>query len=1364
MTNNCTNIINDVFEEIAINNTLELSKISENIDSNKEAIVYPSIEDIYDMDLNTLQYYKNKLLLENTEFTEQLLGFIEFEIKERNSINNIYNYFKNENIKDYVSYLDDKLISEFKTTNLNSTLTNINFNLEKTLLEEIDNHIDEKVEENKTLNINNNNSNCILNNKNYSNSSLPLIDIKNKIKKDKNLSSNILKKTIIENTEAFNNTNILNNCPTSIKSKSSNKYLNQNLPHLNNNISNINSKKDNRLEKATILSNKTNYINIESYRNGCKNNSLSYYNLNSKKKILDSQFKRNKASSSLGLKKTKNSLLDNGYTDNANIINKKIDDINNLANKSIKERLNSNSNVIKTNNDNGMIRTLNNTDINKSKIIYKVKNNSIKKNNSLDIIDNNNNNNNIKNNTIGYKLKFFNKKTSTTNAKSIVSLSQTSLERKKNYKVPNPNKNIIENNVIKLLPANNKKVVDNLIKNNVIIEDKISNSCFSIINSNSNTYHSVSESNLTLEITKMNSTFNIKNINKFDLEINLTNNFEIVSNKDFIIKTNQIHENSFSNKFNPILSSNIKHSGNCDNHNKENEEEEKDNFTFRIENSKIPQQVLNELDVKPSETIINNNIKNIKNFKIHKKYRLNYDSDSRQIIPNNNILNTSTRSINKNTEKTIDNIDNSFNKNTLNKSNNTNIINENINHSKSFYNNTTNTNNNQDDNKSNILKSRVFILNKETKKVNSTLNNFRKSNISNLNNNISNKELNKIKSKFNNNESKLFNNTTSNNFYKNINKSLPTLIPDLPNYLICFPTFKHLFNGFYLSNNIISNIKFDYLETMKDLCKSFNSLLEYENNNIISNKVNELSNTIVRSEGEVIKNRLKKLNDKLLLDQNDMSFDKMMMYKKILEMQKKDYCNKYIDTNNINNLNSNNKYYYRVVLSRPEVYDIVSYSMGIKAEWRELPHGLLLGNTWNVLWTYTYPKINQNKILGIQKVNHLIYNRTLARKDFLKKSIYRAKSISKKANSEFDIIPETYILGKEYMEFIDSFTKNANINPSSNIWIVKPSGKSRGKGIYLTNELSEVQPIDGHLVQKYINNPLLLDNKFKFDLRIYVLVTSVNPLEAFIYKEGFARVSNYEYTTSDLNNVIHLTNAAIQNKECKKKNNNNFEKEYGGSKISLEMLKNKIKNINLSSKYYKNNLSNRKNQCINWETIWEDIKQIVIKSLVASQFEMNYSPSNFELFGYDIIIDSNLECKLIEVNMSPSLERSNVLDDQIKLQLINDILNVLEVPSINHKGILEVLDRRIQMENRCNGEYSNTHYGQNYYKQLNSDLNIIFNFNYPRLYGQHPKDMGNFEILAPSKYCDYIIKIANNCEKDKYKIKENFIKYKNSII
>lgn len=65
---------------------------------------------------------------------------------------------------------------------------------------------------------------------------------------------------------------------------------------------------------------------------------------------------------------------------------------------------------------------------------------------------------------------------------------------------------------------------------------------------------------------------------------------------------------------------------------------------------------------------------------------------------------------------------------------------------------------------------------------------------------------------------------------------------------------------------------------------------------------------------------------------------------------------------------------------------------------------------------------------------------------------------------------------------------------------------------------------------RYIENPLLIGGK-KFDLRLYVLVTSFRPLKAYLFRLGFCRFCTVKYDTSvtELDNMyVHLTNVSVQ--------------------------------------------------------------------------------------------------------------------------------------------------------------------------------------------------------------------------------------------
>lgn len=106
-------------------------------------------------------------------------------------------------------------------------------------------------------------------------------------------------------------------------------------------------------------------------------------------------------------------------------------------------------------------------------------------------------------------------------------------------------------------------------------------------------------------------------------------------------------------------------------------------------------------------------------------------------------------------------------------------------------------------------------------------------------------------------------------------------------------------------------------------------------------------------------------------------------------------------------------------------------------------------------------------------------------------------------------------------------------------YIAKPDKGTQGQGIFLVKDLDDLY-VNGvresqncrknYIIQEYISNPLLLDNK-KFDFRLYVLITSVYPLIAYLNEEGLARLCTEDYedvSNDNLSNVyMHLTNYSL---------------------------------------------------------------------------------------------------------------------------------------------------------------------------------------------------------------------------------------------
>lgn len=136
--------------------------------------------------------------------------------------------------------------------------------------------------------------------------------------------------------------------------------------------------------------------------------------------------------------------------------------------------------------------------------------------------------------------------------------------------------------------------------------------------------------------------------------------------------------------------------------------------------------------------------------------------------------------------------------------------------------------------------------------------------------------------------------------------------------------------------------------------------------------------------------------------------------------------------------------------------------------------------------------------------------------------------VKTKFGKEFDVTPMTYIFPEDYNRFESDREEEEN----NVLYILKPVASSCGRGIKVIGKKTKLTKKEGYLASKYVCNPHLI-NGFKYDLRVYVLVTSYDPLRIYVYNDGLTRFATEKYTLNpnDLKKrFIHLTNFSVNKK------------------------------------------------------------------------------------------------------------------------------------------------------------------------------------------------------------------------------------------
>lgn len=157
---------------------------------------------------------------------------------------------------------------------------------------------------------------------------------------------------------------------------------------------------------------------------------------------------------------------------------------------------------------------------------------------------------------------------------------------------------------------------------------------------------------------------------------------------------------------------------------------------------------------------------------------------------------------------------------------------------------------------------------------------------------------------------------------------------------------------------------------------------------------------------------------------------------------------------------------------------------------------------WSVLWSHLYPFGDPprkyygdflRKLPDNLKLNKLPGTGWVSSKQALSKL------------KDYRFMPKSFELPTQFNQFID-FTKS---NPSG-YWVVK-SGKHRNIKVIKDEDFSKLRSTKEQFVQRLVTPPMIIDKK-KFDIGIYIVVTSIDPLRVYMLQsEWLIRFCKDEY-------------------------------------------------------------------------------------------------------------------------------------------------------------------------------------------------------------------------------------------------------------
>lgn len=283
------------------------------------------------------------------------------------------------------------------------------------------------------------------------------------------------------------------------------------------------------------------------------------------------------------------------------------------------------------------------------------------------------------------------------------------------------------------------------------------------------------------------------------------------------------------------------------------------------------------------------------------------------------------------------------------------------------------------------------------------------------------------------------------------------------------------------------------------------------------------------------------------------------------------------------------------------------------------------------------------------RINHLPGSYVIVSKDQVYKTIVELQNNFGKA--VYDFIPRQFVLPEQKDEFIDAFKKRAKKNvPRSRArtdpdygkrWLVKSQGH---RGVRFFTGLEDLDNIltTKDMVAQCIE-PFLIGGH-KFDIGLYVAITSIDPLRIYVYENALLRICKLPYPkhldeTADKESYVVVDYLPPWENNALRRYYRQIPSASHEGTNHFHVLKQYMDSQGIDAIDFERSIYSSVVKMITGN------RHHFLKSLGYYQKtypRSNFSAQNFfEMWRFDFMVDDTGKPWLMEVNQSPNLKEKN---------------------------------------------------------------------------------------------------------------------------